>query len=783
MKIIEALRKIEQIRIPESAPEVYETAAHELKTRVCPDARIIRGAEPGESGDTASGDRAGLFRMAPASQGLSGKPGKTEPEESGAVYLQIRDQGGGWLATDRPYLLFGFLSHLIESLRDRPLDESLVRGKVFTPSFAWHRVSYDYFLTQEGRIQKGLDRASYVRELARLGFTHIEVNALATPMGMEGGPKGEAYPMFYTYCAALDQFVSSKLNKGIYPHYYLSANLQALKTNAALAREYGLTPGLLCFEPRSVPESFFDRYPMLRGARVDHPMRSFKPRYNMTIVHPAVRDHYAEMMENLMREVPELGYLCLWTNDSGAGFEHTQSLYVGRNGGPYLIREWKNHDEISRCAGENALRFMRVLREAGRKTNPSFRVLTRLESFYGEHETIWAGLGDGLDVETASLVARGWDMPYSHPRYADSKAINAGTLYHQAFSDAEKPFIEAIHEKGGRAHFYFTAGPHWIFEPLLGIPYPSLTLKRLRTLHRGGVKYLAHSGGTCPPEAVPFNVNHEAARLFAFDADLDIDDAVKVIAEKRVKSALAQKLVDAWGLAEEAMLAFPNITSLYSAFGFTWYRLWVRPLVPNIEALSREERAYYEDFMCTMPHNPNNVDLSRDVLFELTTPEKSRIDIRRIDENLWAPMDKAIGILQNVLDDDELSSREYSVFYDQWVRLRALRTWFMTQRNVAAWIAGVHGFLRASSDEGRKECRNLLEEMAEKEIQNMSDLLELLETGVSFMAFTDQGETPLVHGDNLKELLPVRMKLMRDHIHDTPFIDAGYMERKAVELL
>lgn len=765
MRIIEALKKITRIHIPDSAHEVFETAADELLTRVCPEARISRGpACPAESG---------LFQFDPC----------PETAEAPSISLQMTDDGSGRLSVNRQYHLFGFLCHLIESMSADPLDEAIKKGKTIEPAFDWHRVSYDYFLAQDGRIQAGLDRATYVRELARLGFTHIEVNALATPMGTEEGPKGEAYPMFYTYCAALDQFVTSRLNKGIYPLFQISANLKTLKTNAALARKYGLVPGMLSFEPRSVPEQFFDRYPMLRGARVDHPMRSFKPRYNMTIAHPVVREHYAEMMENLMKEVPDLGYLCVWTNDSGAGFEHTQSLYVGRNGGPYLIREWKDNAEIARCAGENALTFLKCLRDAGRKSNPDFRVLTRMESFYGEHDTVWDGLGDGLDVETASLVARGWDMPYSHPKYEDSKAINAGSLYHQGFSEEEKPYIESITQRNGRAHYYFTAGPHWVFEPLLGIPYPGLAMKRLKTLKENSVRYLAHSGGTTPPEAVPYNVNHEALRRIAFDADLDMEETTQRIAEDWVGEALAPELARAWSLAEEAMLAFPNVTSLYTAFGFTWYRLWVRPFVPDIEALSQDERSYYEDFMCTMPHNPNNVDLSKDVLFELTTLEKSRLDVTRIDENLWGPMDAALDVIAGLLDRDGLDETARNVFLDQLVRLKALRAWFMTQRNVAAWIAGVHGYLAAADEAEKSACQTLVREMMEKEIENSKGLLELLDSGVTFMAFTDQGETPLVHGDNLKELLPRRIEIMKAHINDKPFIDASYMERKAAERL
>ena len=47
----------------------------------------------------------------------------------------------------------------------------------------------------------------------------------------------------------------------------------------------------------------------------------------------------------------------------------------------------------------------------------------------------------------------------------------------------------------------------------------------------------------------------------------------------------------AWGLAEEAILSYPNVTPLYSGFGFVWYRLWARPFVPDIEAIPMAEKA------------------------------------------------------------------------------------------------------------------------------------------------------------------------------------------------
>jgi len=701
--------------------------------------------------------------------------GRADPD---SVFFQIKEDGSGILSARPAGLLLPFITHLLREMGGKEL-EGVRGGRTFPVAFPWLRSTFDFFLTQEGRIQKGLDRESYVRRLAEAGFTHVEVNGLHTPMGIETGPPGEAYPMFYTYCPALDQFVESDLGVGLYPPEYLAANRAFLKRNAELALAHGLTPGLLCFEPRSVPEAFFQRYPMLRGARVDHPFRSFKPRYNMTIAHPLVREHYAQMVRRLLEEVPELGYLSVWTNDSGAGFEHTQSLYVGRNGGPYLIREWKNQEQIARAAGENALRFFRTLRDAGRAVNPDFRVLTRMESFYGEHEVIWAGLGDGLEVETSSLATRGWEMPYDHPRYPGTRDFPGGSVYQQGFSDEEGRLALELEERGSSAHFYVATGPWVLFSPLVGIPYPALTHKRLRLLREGGVRRLAHMGGTVPPELAPFNVNHEVLRAFQFDPEMELAAFLAALSERWAGEELGPVLREAWEEAEEAILSFPHVSGLYSTYGFVWYRLWARPLVPNIEAIPLEERAYYQDFMCTTPHNPNNVDLSRDVLFQLATVPGAERVVEAMDAHVWAPLDGAIALLAGSLEEARQALGDGNVILDQWVRLRALRCWLMTQRNVAAWIAGVCGYLAAESDEERRRTRSLVRDLMEREEENSRDLLALLDERVPFMATTDQGENPLIHGENLAELLRRRLALMEAHRDDEPFIDPEYMERQA----
>ncbi|MDW7682107.1 MAG: hypothetical protein SCK70_16205, partial [bacterium] len=158
-------------------------------------------------------------------------------------------------------------------------------------------------------------------------------------------------------------------------------------------------------------------------------------------------------------------------------------------------------------------------------------------------------------------------------------------------------------------------------------------------------------------------------------------------------------------------------------------------------------------------------------------------NLERIDQNVWKPIDQAIEILERIEAQATAELGATNVIHDQLVRLKALRCWFMTQRSVAAWIAGVYGYLNAETDADKKKAKHLLKEMILKEIENSEKLIELLKSDVQFMAMADHGETPLIYGDNLIELLPKRIELMRRHIDDEPFIDPNYIERKAGEML
>lgn len=770
MKVRQSLDRIRRIRIPHDALPVEETVARELVQTVCARARTAGGGVRGQK--QSAGELSVAVLHGPEFR-------RCFPQEKIAadrewLAFRIGEDGSSLLSASQPAFLYMAFSCLMENLLEKDVPET---GYWFFPlTFSREKSTFDLFLTQYARLIRGLDREAYVREYARLGFTHIEVNALAGRPAEEGVP-GEFYPEFYTYCPALDQFVSSRLNKGIYAEDYLEKNLERLKDNAGLAVRFGLVPGLLCFEPRSVPEKFFQKYPTLRGARVDHPFRSFKPRYSLALGHPLVQRHYKELITKLLSEVPQLGFITIWSNDSGAGFEHTRSLYVGRNGGAYLIREWNSEKKIAQAASRNIIGFFRLLRHAAGSVHPGFRVITRLESFYGERRFLWPELGDGIDVEANSLLTRGWESRAFHPRYRDIPVL--GSALDNSLSDEEREPLRDLRKKNSFCHYYHFFAVHGNHEPLLGIPFPWLVYEKLKSLAGRGIDSLAHVGGLQPPVKVPWAVNQEVFRRFQLNSELDIDRTVAEIAELYAGQELSPALSQCWKNIDLSVRSFVPL-SIYTHYGVVWQRLFVRPLVPDIGRIPEKERAYYENFMCTSVHNPNRIDLGQDVLFELVSPGYARKAVELIGANVWEPLEEAIQICASALRQarEKNEGRACGVFADLLARARALRCLFRTLRNTAVWIAAVHRYVDNPDPGIRAECRAELDGMIKSEMDNSRNLLALWsEAPVEWMIVSGGQETPFIYGENFPRLLENKIRLMEKYGDAEPFIDPGYMFR------
>ncbi|MBD3414140.1 MAG: hypothetical protein GF421_06900 [Candidatus Aminicenantes bacterium] len=680
------------------------------------------------------------------------------------VLFHTDPSGCAWLMSSKPCFLYWAYQYVWETFFHAECTQ-------FTPwiktlSFPVEKSTFDLFLTQYARMMRHFDKEQYMKAVARAGFSHIEVNALAFDQPAEKGVPGEFYPDFYTYCPALDQFAFSRLNKGIYPQEYVHKNMERLKDNTRTAARFGLTPGLLCFEPRSVPEEIFRKYPTLRGARIDHPFRSFKPRYTLSTAHPAVKKHYAELLTNIMKQVPELEFLTIWTNDSGAGFEYTKSLYVGRNGGAYLIREWKDDQDIAKAAADNVADFYKTLLNTGKKINPRFRVITRMESFYGERKFLWPKLKNGIDVEIHSLLTKGWEGHYEHPVYPDIKVT--GSALQNRLDSQEKDPMEKLYSQKSRPFFFHSFGPHTNHEPLLGIAFPWLTYEKLCAAYDLKIKTLSHLGGINPPQNVPWCVNQEIFRRFQMEPNMDIEKTVSQIAQKYSSPEHSPSLIKGWRFLDLAVRNFPPL-SIYSHYGVVWQRLFVRPLVPDISRIPEEERAYYENHMCSSLHNPNKVDLSKDVLFDLISKKYAQNCTHRIDQNVFPSLNKAIEIFSKHRACEK-------VLEDQYWRARALRCLYETLRNTAVWIYAVHEYLDSGQKSKQSKAKRLLSHMMDREIQNSQNLIEIWEQApIDWMIVSKNKQTPFIYGNNFPDLMKKRIQLMEKYRHFEPFIDRNFM--------
>ncbi|ATC64623.1 hypothetical protein CMV30_12010 [Nibricoccus aquaticus] len=683
------------------------------------------------------------------------------------MWLRIAENGTGEIIATHGSFLFAAV-RLLSSGISELTREKLAAGLWLPATFGWHRPHWDACYTQYWRSARKFDPEHYVATLAEAGFTHCEVNGLQAHMPYEDSVAFEYYPQFYTYAPGFNHFVDTPLTQGIWPAQYLDANLNHLKKLADLGRRYGLKPGVCMFEPRTMPDRFFAKYPTLRGARVDHPFRSRLPRYTMAQDHPIVQRHYREALKKIVKAVPDLSYMSVWTNDSGAGFEHTSSLYVGRNGGPYMIREWRNHDKIAQAAGQSIVRFLKNLQGAAAEVNPDFDVILRIEPFKVEHEHIKAGMGEHVTWEAPSLLVRGYSVPYSHPKYPENLGV-AGSIFHTTMDKAERETLEQSRAQGVEPVLHYSASGVMNHEPLLGLPFPRMVHSKLTAVSETGISRISCLGGLTNTSQAPYWPNPVAIRAAQFFPGKPIDQVLSEYATQLVGAENAKTLTTAWQDFEDALTGQP-LVGLYCAFGFCWQRTWDRPFVPDAEAVPAPEREYYERHGCFQHNNPGLIDLGKDVLFDLITRDSGKKMAADMDREVIARLHPLIARLEKIAAG--LAGEPCNVFTDLRDRVRAYLHWVTSLRSVCAWCENVYGYLQATDDTIRSTCEKNLQSAIDGELTNIRGLIELLETTSSeVLVVSGIAENTFFYGENLVEHLKTKVRLTEKYRHHKPRID------------
>jgi hypothetical protein len=761
------LQNIKLVVHPAGARPAERTAAVEL-------ARIT-----GATATTAAAPSKVAINLAIASRKWVKKlPAAAKNAGAGSawMWLRIADDGSGEITASHDSFLYAAVRLLATAISGLTR-EKLAAGIFLPATFGFHRPHFDACLTQYWRSARGFEPERYAAALAEAGFTHIEVNGLQAHMPYEDLVAWEYYPQFYTYTPGFNHFVDTPLTADTWPQMYLDSNLENLKKLAGIGEKFGLKPGICMFEPRTMPERFFQKYPTLRGARVDHPFRSRLPRYTMAQDHPVVQRHYRECLQKIIRAVPGLTYMSIWTNDSGSGFEHTSSLYVGRNGGPYMIREWRNHDKIAQAAGESIVRYLRNLRSAAAALNPGFDIILRVEPFKVEHEHIMAGMEKHITWEAPSLLVRGYALPYAHPRYPDNPGV-AGSIFHTSLDKSEGDALANTRAHGAEPVLNYAGSGVQNHEPLLGLPFPRLIHKKLMAMRDTGITRASCFGGLTNISKAPYWPNPVAIRAAQFFPEKPIDAILAQYAATLVGDTRAQTLSSLWGEFEDAIMWQP-LVGLYCAFGFCWQRTWDRPFVPDLEAVPAADRAYYERRGCFQHNNPGIVDLGKDVLFDLMTRESATKMAADMDRELL-PRVRAIvekiNALLSTLPDTETAAR--AVFTDLRDRVRAYQHWSVSIRNVCSWCECVYGYLAEKSSAKKAACEKKLQRTIDLELENTRSLLELLETSPTEVLVTSGiAESTFLYGGNLAEHLRVKLRLTEKYRHVKPRIAENVMWR------
>ncbi len=595
---------------------------------------------------------------------------------------------------------------------------------------------WDNSLNQMYCFSEGFNRRAHIREIARTGHTAIEINRYSYPGGYWVRTRkfsDDSYPWYLSYGPALDAFVESSLTKGLYPKEEIDENLADLASSAAIAREYGLEPSFVTYEPRCVDEKIFDRHPELRGSRVDHPGRSLEPRYALDIANSVVLEHYAEMLTNLMRKVPDLRHFVIWCQDSGSGMPFARRLYFGPNGS-YLAR--------SKTLGQMAADFTGTLLEAGRKINPQFEVLMKMDWEYTnkEREEITTALPSGCSV--AHLFGGG--------------AFKVGD-----FTGVQRQ-VDKDRQLGVEPYAALTAITMWEQAPIIGVCAPGVLHEKMTALQESKVQQFFNMGATLASPQCPYNISQEVYTVL-LRADIpDLDAFLLKMATHWCKgdSSAAKSLVDAWKRGEEAVRNWPSINWYHMGAGQTQGRWLTRPLVPDITLLDKAERAAWERELFTLPWDIGRSNIFFEGGIRMYTEEQIERALQAYDTQALPPLEQTVAIL-----DQAIAKVSHTVLVDQRDRYQGLLHSFRTVRNMFdAQLAINYSLLKQGDPTVQKD---RLKEAIHAEIENTQGWLRLFETSKTCFFRTAEVETPFLYKTPQADMA-LKLTVMQAHLGDTP---------------
>ncbi len=595
---------------------------------------------------------------------------------------------------------------------------------------------------------------AFMRSLAGAGVTNVQVNHLPDLMHPELlNQPDNVYLWFANFGPPLDLFFSSELNRGLYPELYLERNRNVLLRFANSARKHGIKPLLYLCEPRFVPERFFDKHPTLRGPRVDNPTCSSSPLYALCTDLPEVRQHYREMMAQVMELVPDLSLVSIFTSDSGSGFDYNPDTYAGPNGAGFN-QKFPLEKRVNR--------FLSLLLEEGRKKNLEFNV--NLTSGFSPdwREKILAAAPEGVVGSVYGLYD--WEggleehWSYHQALWGVPKAKwNVRTLDRteaakDRFADMKERFDIAA--RGGKNPIVHAELPTTDYpRPLRYTPHPFETIRIMKDLNRIGAKRLALWGVINPPELVPQDVNMEAMKAVNAEIKADPEKLLTKIAEGWVGTKHASALVEAWRLCDLAWTRRP----LWDHCGLRKQTM-PGPLVPDLTALKPEETAYYRTV--ALDDLDKIQGLGAFVRHEADERNRDYVIDELYKKQTLAGLSQAVSLLEK--EAATANSATAAILLRQ---RDHIRFGYLIQKSHCNWYeAGRYIVPGENPGKGRS-----MPEIVDDEIEVTREMISMLEGRQNqFIRTMHSDAMTYEYGPGFTEHLKIRIKIMEKHRNDPP---------------
>lgn len=457
---------------------------------------------------------------------------KNLADTSWVAHAVRSEMGAALTAPAEP--LFGFIDRLKKSTA-KPLEIADPKLKL--------RMVYPYFLRfGDPLVGEGIEDIpeSYLAELAASGVSAIWLQGVLNTLAP------------WDYAPELSRGWEERI-----------ANLNLLVKRC---RQFGIEVLLYLNEPRSMPRSFFAKYPDLRGVEETPDRASYSPDVvALCVSSPAVQDFLVNSVRHVFEKVPDLGGIFAITFSENLTNCYSRE-YDSSAEDEFALRgtsgEGAPQTELKpcpRCAarGPEAINaevctlLERGMRQAG--SNGKFLLYT-----WSTPENWLPGIIERLPQSTWVLCISEWGMPFTRGDY--SGKINEYSISVVGPSEQSLRQWDLAKQRDLRTAAKMQAANTYEISSIPYIPALRLVAQHLSNVTSTGVEgvMLGWTAGGSP------SPNLDLVAEFSRSPRPSVEDALHNVAVRRFGAEVAPDVIKAWHLLSDAYEEFPfDITVCY----------------------------------------------------------------------------------------------------------------------------------------------------------------------------------------------------------------------------